>query len=149
VIVLPSYTIVPGVGVDGAHFDEMRAVHHARLGSRTSFERVPGSGVVDAYFDVTLMLSYDNEDRLREIEIGGADVFLAGVQLLDRPLGEVIDDLRRAEIASEFVGDLAFELLGLGIYLITQAPEELDVPVESVSIRPLGDGKGLAEGRMQ
>ncbi|MFG1913595.1 hypothetical protein [Micromonospora sp. NPDC048898] len=142
---LPSYSIVPGVGVPGAHFGEMRAIHQARLGSRTSFERVPGSGVVDAYFDVTLMLSYDEEDRLREIEIGGADTFVEGVQLLDRPLSEVIDDLRRSAINPEFVADLAFELPGLGIYLMTPAPEELEVPVESVSIRPLNSIKGSVQ----
>jgi hypothetical protein len=134
---LPTYEIIPGTGVAQVQFGEAREAHRARLGERTSFERVPGSGVVDAYFDVTLMLSYDEEDRLKEIEIGGADAFLEGVQLLDRALGEVIDDLRRAAVAPEFVGDSAFELPSLGVYLITPAPEELEVPVESVSIRPL------------
>jgi hypothetical protein len=134
---LPAYEIIPGTGVSQAQFGEARDTHRARLGERTSFERVPGSGVVDAYFDVTLMLSYDEEDRLKAIEIGGADAFLKGVQILDRPLGEVIDDLRQAAVTPEFVGDSAFELTNLGVYLVSPAPEELEVPVEGVSILPL------------
>jgi len=134
---LPAYEIFPGTGVFQAQFGEARDAHQARLGERTSFERVPGSGVVDAYFDVTLMLSYDERDLLKEIEIGGADAFLSGVQLLDRALGEVIEDLRGAAVAPEFIGDSAFELPNLGVYLITPAPDELEVPIESVSIRPL------------
>jgi len=134
---LPSYEILPGQGVAQARFGEERTDHRGRLGERTSFERVPGSGLIDAYSDVTLMLSYDDRDLLREIEIGGADTFVAGVQLLDRPLEEVLADLRDAGIAPEFVGDQAFSLPGLGIYLITPAPEEPDVPTESVSVRPI------------
>ncbi|GAA1833399.1 hypothetical protein GCM10009682_59700 [Luedemannella flava] len=131
---LPSYEITPGSGVAQAQFGE---AHRARLGEPVSFERVPGSGLIDAYGDVTLMLSYGDDDRLTEIEPGGADAVLNGVQLLDRPLGEVLDDLRSAGLAPEFVGDCAFEIRGLGLYLISPAPEETDVPTESGSIRPL------------
>src|SRR5690349_24764845 len=89
VINVASYEVLPGRGVSGVLFGEERAAHRGRLGEWTSFERVPGSGLIDGYFDVTLMLSYDDRDRLRLIEIGGADARLNGVQLLDRPLGEV------------------------------------------------------------
>jgi hypothetical protein len=70
---------------------------------------VPGSGLIDAYADVTLMLSYDDRDRLIGIEIGGANAFVAGVQLLDRQLADVLADLRRAGIPPEFAGDQAVD----------------------------------------
>jgi hypothetical protein len=135
---MASYEILPGQGVAEARFGELRAEHRSRLGDdRVTFERVPGSGWLDAYSDNTLILAYDEDDRLKEIELGGADAFLAGVQLLDRPLGEVLDELREANLAAEFVGDVAFSIPGLEVYLISPAPEELDELTESVSIRPV------------
>jgi hypothetical protein len=134
---MASYEIVPGQGVGEVRFGEERAEHRRRLGDdRITFERVPGSGWLDAYFDNTLILAYDDDDRLKEIELGGVDAFLEGVQLLDRPLGEVLDELRAANLAPEFAGDVAFSIPGLEVYLISPAPEEIEEPTESVSIRP-------------
>jgi hypothetical protein len=132
--VIGSYEIEPGVGVGVVAFGEARSDHRARLGAPVSFERVRGQGIVDGYYDNTLMLTYDSLDALNRIELGGVDVYFRGVQLLDRPLSEVIQELAALGAAPGFAGGQAYELSGFGISLVTPAPDEPEIEVESVEI---------------
>lgn len=137
---MDSYEILPGQGVSEVRFGELRSEHRQRFtGGPISFERLPGYGVFDAYFDNTLILEYDEKDRLKGIELGGVSASLDGVQLLDRPLGEVLAELGEKNIPLVFEGDVSYEFPGRGVYLITPAPEEMDEPTESVNIRPIED----------
>ncbi|MCA2213917.1 hypothetical protein [Jidongwangia harbinensis] len=135
---IPTFEILPGLGVPEARFGEQRADHRARLGERHSSEHGPGSGPVDGYSDGTLMLSYDEQDRLASIEIAGGNALVDGVQVVDRPLSEVLADLRQAGISPEFVPDQFFRLPGLNVYLSTPAPDDPETPIESVAVLPAG-----------
>ncbi|WP_433727264.1 hypothetical protein ACQP2Y_11930 [Actinoplanes sp. CA-051413] len=133
---IPTFEIFPGLGVAEARFGEQRADHRARLGDRHSFEHGPGTGEIDGYSDGTLMLSYDERDRLASIEIAGANALVNGVQVVDRPLADVLVDLRGVGVSPEFVPDQYFRLPGMNVYLSTPSPEEPEVPIESVAILP-------------
>jgi len=78
-------------------------------------------------------LHFSDDDRVREIEAGGdADVVLSGVQVLRRPLSEVLSDLGNAGIALPDLDGAEAPSLGVGLY----APDE---EVEGVIVyRPKG-----------
>jgi hypothetical protein len=134
---MTRFEVVPGTGLDGVAFGEPRSVHRERLGNHQPFERTPGAGVTDAYLDSTLMLSYDENDLLSLIEIGGADVTWNGILLVDRPLEEILDDLAKAGIRPQLESDL-YVVPSLGMRLYTPAPDEPEVNVEGVSLAPIG-----------
>lgn len=134
--------VLPGEGVQGARFGEDRATHRERFGTFESFERNPGDGLTDMYPGKLLMLYYDKEDKLTFIEVsaGGAEVVWDGVSLVGQPLGTVLEALRAKGVEPEFDDDSTFELPEQGIGLFTTAPDELDEPVEGVSVHPVGQG---------
>jgi hypothetical protein len=131
------FEVLPGEGIPEARFGEPRALHRERLGDHVPFERFPGS-VLDSYYDMTLILTYDVSDRLIEIDMSDSiDVFWRGISLVGRPLGEVLSDLANEGFhPDEFeLESLRFSALGLSLY--TPAPEELEEDVKHVILDPI------------
>jgi hypothetical protein len=131
------FEVIPGEGIPEARFGESRAVHRERLGDHVSFDRPPGD-VQDSYYDMTLVLSYDVEDRLVAIDISDPlPVFWNGISLVDRPLGEVLQDLADSGFRpDEFEWEsLKFSALGLSLY--SPAIDELEEDVKHVILEPV------------
>lgn len=134
---MTQFEVLAGAGINGIVFGEPRSVHRERLGEYRPFERVPGAGMTDAYFNSTLMLSYDKDDLLASIEIGGADVTWNGILLVERPLKEVLIDFANVGIIPQYKEVGLYVVPQLGITLYAPAPDEPEVNVEGVSIAPL------------
>lgn len=87
---------------------------------------------------MTLILSYDADDRLREIDMSDSvDVIWNGISLVGRPLGEVLNDMAEAGFRpDEFeLESMKFGLLGLSLY--SPAIDELEEDVKHVILEPL------------
>lgn len=130
--------VLPGIGLDHARFGESRTTHRERLGDYEAFERVPGAGMTDMYPDGIVMLSYDESDHLNFIEIGGETIaVLNGIQVTGRSLGAVLDELAQGGLHVEFDGDSSYLISSTGVELFTSSPDNLNEPVEGVSISPI------------
>ncbi|MEU4770962.1 hypothetical protein [Micromonospora sp. NPDC023644] len=132
------FEVLPGEGISEARFGESRSVHRERLGNHVAFERFPGS-VLDSYYDMTLILAYDANNRLIEIDISDSiEVLWRGISLVGRPLGEVLNELANEGFRPDVfeLESLKFSELGLSLY--TPAVEELEEDVKHVILEPRG-----------
>lgn len=141
---LPSSTsavneVIPWVGTGCVRFGDSRKGIRERLGSFSSFRRSSGESLIDHYSSIGLMLHFDEADRLDFIVATAASGFsFSGVQLLARPLGEILADLRSRSVDFSLDGS-GCVLDAYGIELYTPAPDELDIDVEGVALRaPVG-----------
>lgn len=127
--------VIPWVGTECVRFGDSRKEIRERLGSFSSFRRSSGESPIDHYSSIGLMLHFDEADRLDFIEATAASgLSFSGVQLLARPFGEVLADLRSRSV--DFSPDGSGCVLeGYGIELYTPAPDELDIDVEGVTLR--------------
>ncbi|MEU6139204.1 hypothetical protein ABZ848_02465 [Streptomyces sp. NPDC047081] len=127
--------VIPWVGTECARFGDSRKEIRERLGSFSSFRRSPGESLIDHYSSIGLMLHFDEADRLDFIEATAASgLSFSGVQLLARPFGEVLADLRSRSVDFSLDGS-GCVLDGYGIELYTPAPDELDIDVEGVALK--------------
>ncbi|MFJ9892478.1 hypothetical protein ACIQPR_04005 [Streptomyces sp. NPDC091280] len=127
--------VIPWVGIERAHFGEFRSDVRERLGNFSSFKRSPDDSLIDHYSSRGLMLHFDKSDRLDFIEATAvSELSFSGIQLLQRPFGDVLAELRSNSIEFSLDGS-GCVLTGYGIELYTPAPDELDVDVEGVTLR--------------
>lgn len=83
--------LIPGVGIDGAHFGEPRSAHRESLGEFDSFRRGNPEVLVDIYVPSMVTLEYDENDNLKYLQIANnqAQVYWEDVQLSDEPVEQV------------------------------------------------------------
>lgn len=130
---MPRYEITNGGEVLGLEFGQIRSALRERLGAHIEFER-PVGRTVDFYVDLGLQLSFDDDDRLGYVcMLDPARVSLAGVELLDRPLGTVQAQLARAGYAVDLDED-GLSVTRPAIALWSSAADEPEEPIESVAV---------------
>ena len=83
--------LIPGVGIDCAHFGEPRSAHRESLGEFEPFRRGNPEVLVDIYVPSMVTLEYDENDELIYLQIANnlATVLWEDVQLLDEPVDQV------------------------------------------------------------
>lgn len=166
----PSWRIVPFEGLaglagleqlipDGVRFGEHRRVLTDRfgeafghqLGERRTFRKAPWStGLCDHYVDGGLILFFDAGERLVHCEVHDpAPLRHRGVDLLERPYGEVLADLRA--VGCRLVGnDVGASVPDDGVHLVAGDPDAPEEPVRSVALSArtyaCGDGPGTGPG---
>lgn len=91
------FTVIPRLGFDFVRFGESRAQHRGRLGEDfESWQRNPDKpAVTDLYKPSLLSLDYDEDDRLKFIEVinDNGQVLYEDVQLLNQPRGQAVNAL--------------------------------------------------------
>ncbi|THV30124.1 hypothetical protein [Glycomyces paridis] len=112
-------SVLPRLGLEGARFGEHRAEHRGLFGEFESWPSESHSGLTDLYTASLVSFEYDADDRLVFIEINNdeGDVRLGGVRLLNRPLEEVLENMRGLghELAGPYGGVYAYPELGMRI----------------------------------
>ncbi|MFG7942623.1 hypothetical protein [Streptomyces cacaoi] len=122
----------------GAHrrtlADRLTAALGTQLGERRTFRKAAWStGLCDQYPEAGLTLFHDDRERLVHIEaFAPAPVAYRGIPLLERPFGDVVDELTAAgcPLTTDDTGCLAPDA---GFHL-TGDPDEPAQPAESVSL---------------
>lgn len=129
--------MITAEGIREARFGEPRAVHRERLGDHVPFERF-GGGVLDSYYDMTLVLMYDAEDRLVSIDMSDSfDVVWNGISLVGRPLGDVLREMADAGFRPDEFESESLKFGGLGMSLYSPAIDEPDEDVKHVILEPV------------
>lgn len=116
------FTVIPRTGFDFVRFGESRSQHREQLGEEfESWQRNPDKpNVTDLYKPSLLSLDYDDDDRLKFIEVINDDgeVLYENVRLLNQPQNQVVNDLTRLVGRSpvEKGGVYAFPELGIRLW---------------------------------
>jgi hypothetical protein len=91
------FTVIPRVGFSLVRFGEPRSQHREHLGEEfESWQRNPDNpAMTDLYKPSLLSLDYDDDDRLKFIEVinDGGQIVYEGIELLNQPEQRVIASL--------------------------------------------------------
>jgi hypothetical protein len=132
-----SMTIIPRVGFSFARFGEPRSQHRSQLGAFESWKRdLQGTSETDLYTPSMVSLDYDENDRLKFIEVinDEAEVDFDGVSLLNQPVEQVLAQMsaRGHEAVGPVVGIYAYPELGL------RMSEDYDPEVDGDAFKSVG-----------
>ena len=126
---------VPGEGTRTVRLGQNRWELRERLGPALQSVPAYGGAAQDWYFDHGLVLTFDEDERLRTLVVSyvggkGAALF-DGVQLLDRPYSEVAADLEARGVRVES-GELCGVASGHGFRLSMLGRQNPAMPVAAV-----------------
>ncbi|MGW2630146.1 hypothetical protein ACWC2K_12560 [Streptomyces chattanoogensis] len=134
---ITAHRLVPGEGTEAVRLGEDRHELGARLGPAQQSVPEYGGAAEDWYYDHGLVLSFDADDRLTSLVITytgvSGEAWFRGVQLLDRPYGEVVADLEAAGVRIEH-GELAGRAPEHGFTLLLRGHGNPAMPVGGVVI---------------
>jgi hypothetical protein len=126
--------VEPWAGLPDARFGETREALRDRFGEHSSFRRGEGEPLIDHYVADGLLLGFDQAGTLAMIEgTKRSGLSLAGVRLVGRPFGGVLEDLAQAGFEA-VVDDSGCILEKQGIALYTAALDEPEEDVEGAAV---------------
>ncbi|AJT64215.1 hypothetical protein [Streptomyces chattanoogensis] len=132
---ITTHELVSGEGTAAVRLGAHRKELGARLGPAQQSVPEYGGAAMDWYFDHGLVLFFDADDRLTSLVITYTGVtgeaWFRGVQLLDRPYGEVVADLEAAGVRIEH-GELAGRAPEHGFTLLLRGYGNPAMPVGAV-----------------